>query len=411
MSAQAAPGPTAGRAADPAAYTLGGRAPRFAVRPANRDEAAEAMRGAARDGHSVVPWGAGVALTHEAPPPRYDLALDLSGLDRIVEYDPEDFTLTAECGATIAALRTALAARGQELPLEAPHASRATLGGVLAANASGPRRLRFGAPHDRILGARLVLADGTLARSGGKVVKNVAGYGTHRLLCGSRGGLAVMVEASLKLAPAPEARVALCYGMSAAELADPARWSGFPHLEPSLLSVLGASLSPGLLAGIDAAFAVVVGLEDDRAWVSQQEQAATAALGPSAARFEDDDAAALWQSLADCEETSGPRLSFTTAANTPAALAPLLARRAAQRLVFHAPAGRLHLFPGPEDPQVLVAAAAAHGFALNRARGLAEIDDALAPRTGVLALRARIRAGFDPNGTLALGGAWATGAL
>jgi glycolate oxidase FAD binding subunit len=411
MSSHAAPGPTAARAVDPAAYALGGRAPRLAVRPANREQVAEAMRAATRDGHSVVPWGGGVALTHEAPPPRYDLALDLSGLERIVEYDPEDFTLTAECGVTIATLRAALAARGQELPLEAPHAPRATLGGVLAANTSGPRRLRFGAPHDRILGACLVLADGTLVRSGGKVVKNVAGYGTHRLLCGSRGGLAVMVEASLKLAPAAEARVALCYAASAEALADPARWSGFPRLEPSVLSVLGASLSPELLAGIDAAFTVVVGLEDDRAWVAEQEQATTAALGPPAARFEGDDAAALWQALADCEETAGPRLSFTTSANTPAALSPLLARRAAQRLVFHAPAGRLHLFPGPEDPQVLVAAAAAHGFTLNRARGLVEIGDPLAPRTGVLALRARIRAGFDANGTLSLGGAWAAGAL
>jgi glycolate oxidase FAD binding subunit len=411
MNSHAPPGLTPARAVEPAAYTLGGRAPRFALRPGDRDQAGEAMRAAAREGHAVVPWGGGVALPHQAPPPHYDLALDLSDLDRIVEYDPEDFTLTAECGATIATLRAALAARGQELPLEAPHASRATLGGVLAADASGPRRLRFGAPHDRILGARFLLADGTLVRSGGKVVKNVAGYGTHRLLCGSHGGLAVMVEASLKLAPAPEARVALCYRASAAELADSARWSGFPRLEPSLLSVLGTSLSPGPLAGIDAAFAVVVGLEDDRAWVTEQERATTAALGPPATRLEGDDAAALWQSLADCEETSGPRLSFTTAANTPAALSPLLARRAAQRLVFHAPAGRLHVFPGPEDPQVLVAAAAAHGFTLIRARGFAEIGDALAPRTGVLALRARIRASLDPNGTLALGGAWASGAL
>jgi glycolate oxidase FAD binding subunit len=410
MSSHAAPDLTASRAADPAGYALGGVAPRRALRPANREEVTEAIRAAARDGLSVVPWGAGIALAHEPPPPRYDLALDLTALDRIVEYDPEDFTLTAECGAPVASLRATLAARGQELPLEAPHASRATLGGVLAAGASGPRRLHFGAPHDRILGARFVLADGTLVRSGGKVVKNVAGYGTHRLLCGSRGGLAVMVEASLKLAPAPEARVALCYGADAAELADAERWSSFPRLEPSLLSVVDASLAAALPARTDTSFAVVVGLEDDRAWVSEQEQAANAALGPPAVRLEGDDAAALWQSLADLEETAGPRLSFTTAGNTPAALAPLLARRAAHRLVFHAPAGRLHLFPGREDAQALVDAAAAHGFTLIGARGLAGIRAALPPQTGLLALRARIRAALDPNGTLALGDSWAAGA-
>ncbi|MEK7331318.1 MAG: hypothetical protein AAB113_11010, partial [Candidatus Eisenbacteria bacterium] len=275
--------------------------------------------------------------------------------------------------------------------------------------ASGPRRLRFGAPHDRILGARFVLADGTLVQSGGKVVKNVAGYGTHRLLCGSRGGLAVMVEASLKLAPAPEARVALCYRAGVAELADAARWSRLPRLEPSLLSVVEASLAAGLPAETDASFAVVLGLEDDGAWVSEQEKAATAALGLPATRLAGDDAAALWQSLADLEETAGPRLSFTTAGNTPAALAPLLARRAAHRLVFHAPAGRLHLFPGREDAQAHLDAAAAHDFTLIGARGLAGIRGALPPQTGLLALRARLRAALDPNGTLALGGSWAAG--
>src|SRR5207253_1209827 len=83
------------------------------------------------------------------------------------EYEPEDLTVTAECGVTLATLRATLAARGQELPLEAPGAGRTTLGGTLAANASGPRRLRFGAPRARVLGARFVLGDGTLARSGG----------------------------------------------------------------------------------------------------------------------------------------------------------------------------------------------------------------------------------------------------
>jgi len=219
MSSPTTPGLAPSRVVDPAAYALGGVAPRLALRPADREEVAEAMGAAARDGLRVVPWGGGVALAHQPPPARYDLALDLTGLDRIAEYDPEDYTLTAECGATVASLRAALAARGQELPLEAPNASRATLGGVLAADASGPRRLRFGAPHDRILGARFVLADGTLVRSGGKVVKNVAGYGTHRLLCGSRGGLAVMVEASFKLAPAPEARIALVQVPAARTLA------------------------------------------------------------------------------------------------------------------------------------------------------------------------------------------------
>jgi glycolate dehydrogenase FAD-binding subunit len=397
---------------DAAPYALGGRTPKLALRPAGRDEVCEALRAAARDGLAVVPWGAGVALRHEPAPLRYDLALDLSALDRIVEYDPEDLTLTAEAGVTIAGLRETLAARRQELPLEAAHAGRATLGGLLAADASGSRRLRFGAPHDRILGARFVLADGTLARSGGKVVKNVAGYATHRLLCGSRGGLAVIVEASLKLAPAPEERVALRFDMDAAALSDPARWAWLPRLEPAFATVVGTAAAAGLPGGTGgSAFVVIIGLEDDHPWVTEQESAVRRALGPPRARLLGDQVIALEQSLADLEEQEGPRLSFTTAGNTPAALAPLLAGAAAGRLVFHAPAGRLHLFGERAELAASAVAAADAGFTLRAARDPGYAPDGGPSRAGLLALRGRIRGTLDPTGLLALGERWAAGAL
>src|SRR5258705_7094373 len=160
-----------GRSAEPARYGAPGRAPRLALRPASRDEVAEALRAAARDGLTVVPFGGPADAALAADLPSFDLALDLSALDRVVEYEPEDLTVTAECGVTLATLRATLAARGQELPLESPGGGRTTLGGALAANASGARRLRFGAPRDRVLGARFVLGDGPLARSGGTVLQ------------------------------------------------------------------------------------------------------------------------------------------------------------------------------------------------------------------------------------------------
>jgi FAD/FMN-containing dehydrogenase len=411
MSALSPAGLGTVRGADPARYALGGRAPRFAVRPTDRDEVVEAVRAANRDGLALVPWGAGVALAHEPAPPRYDLALDLSGLDRIVEYDPEDFTITAECGASIATLRATLAARRQELPVEAAYAGRATLGGVLAADTSGSRRLRFGAPHDRILGARFVLADGTLVRSGGKVVKNVAGYATHRLLCGSQGALAVVIEASLKLAPAPEARLALCYDIDAAALVDAARWAWLPRLEPAFATVLGATAAAALpgSAGGGPAFTVIVGLEDDRPRVAEQESLVRRALGAPRARLEADDVAALEQSLADLEEQSGARLSFTTAGNAPAALAPLLDHVADGRLVFHAPAGRLHLFPERDALAASATAAAACGFVLRATRGTDDADGSPRSGAGVLALRERIRGALDPARVFAFGERWASG--
>ena len=409
---------TAPPALDPARFAIGGATPARVLRPASREELAEALRRAAREGWRVVPWGGGVALPREAAPESYDVALDLGALDRVVEYDPEDFTLTAECGVPLATLAATLAARGQELPLEGAHAARATLGGVLAANASGPRRYRFGAPRDRILGARFALADGTIVRTGGRVVKNVAGYGIHRLLVGSRGGLAILVEASLKLAPAPEARRALIYSMGAGEIVEAARWSAFRRLEPAFVTVVGAEAARGAgLAAADAAFVVAVGLEDDRAWVERQSEVTLGALGTPPAWLAGAEVVKLASTLADLEERAAVRLSFTTARNDPAALAPLIAPGAppvldalAGGIVFHAPAGRLHVFPRAEDAASVVATLAAHGFGLIDARGTGAIEPPLAPLVAVAELRSRIRAALDPAQTLALGARWERGA-
>jgi FAD/FMN-containing dehydrogenase len=386
------------RAVDPRAYALGPFEPKLALRPANAEEVAEALAAAARERFKVVPWGGATRLRRSLPAQGYDVALDLSGLARIVEYDPEDLTLTAECGATLASLRSALAAKGQELPLESPDAARATLGGTLAWNGSGPRRLRLGAPADRILGARFALTGGTLARTGGKVVKNVAGFAVHRLLCGSRGGLAVILEASLKLLPAPARRVALTYGMTRWQVAGAARWAGLPRLEPAFVSVLGNAAAAGLPANarVDAPFVAVIGLEDDAAWVAEQEARIAAALGAPAARVEGEEVIALAQTLADAEHGAMPSLTFTSAHHTPAGLAPLLDSPGAERLVFHAPAGRLHWFPGDEDASRLARVGLAAGYTLIGSAGRVPFEAPIPPEAAVTALRERLRLALDP---------------
>ena len=400
---------------DPARYVIAGVEPLSVWRPATREETAEVLHGAARDGLGVVPWGGGVSLARERAPERYDLALDLTALDHVVECRPEDMTVTAECGVTLGTLRDALAAHGQETQLEGARVERATLGGLLAANASGPRRLRFGAPRDRILGAHFALADGTLARSGGRVVKNVAGYAVHRLLCGSRGGLAVLLEASLKLAPAPARRAALVFGVSGRALGDAARWAALPQLEPAVLTVVGQTLAGALpVASPTDPFTVIVGLEDDEPSGAQQVAAIERLLGEPDARLEDDSAAALWRALADLEDRDGARLTFTGAANTPAALAPLFERpEVAAGTLFHAAAGRLHVFPARSAARNLLEPLAAAGFSLIEAvagdgdpAGITALEPLIAPQAAVLDLRTRIRGALDPTGVMAYGPRW-----
>lgn len=139
----------------------------------------------------------------EDRPLRIGRDVTADGLNRILEHDPGDLTCTVEAGLRLSDLQAALAAAGQRLSLDPP--GDPTVGALLAANLSGPLRHRFGTPRDLVLGATLVLGDGTIASSGGKVVKNVAGYDLARLVCGSEGRLAFVARASFRLHPLPMA--------------------------------------------------------------------------------------------------------------------------------------------------------------------------------------------------------------
>jgi FAD/FMN-containing dehydrogenase len=395
------------RALDPGRFAIAGRAPRAALRPAGRGELAETLRAAAHERLAVVPWGGGVGLARADAPARYDLALDLTVLDRIVAYEPDDFTLTAECGVTLATLAATVAARGQELPLEGAHGTRATFGGVLAANAVGPRRLRFGSPRDRILGGHFVLGDGTAAKSGGRVVKNVAGYAVHRLLCGSRGALGVLVEATIKLAPAPHARLALAWALDASQLSDGARDGSLVRLEPAWWVVLGRGAAGGIAGLPDAPFVVVAGLEDDPGWVAAQRARFTAAFGAPHATFEAGDALALSRAIADRDApAAGGALAFASAHVTPAALAPLLAEPEMASCRFTATGGRLVVTVTDERASAFAARAHEAGFQGVERVGLAGFSPPLAPQAAVTALRARIRSQLDPVGAFAFGERW-----
>ena len=185
-------------------YVIDGRTPEAAVFPGTVDEVAAVVSYASEVAVPLFPWGGGSAAAVGVPPPRAVVVLGLSRLRAIVEHEPGDLTVTAQAGVVMRDLQAALGARGQWLSLDPPEADRATLGGVLAANACGPRRQLYGTARDVLIGVTVVTADGSVVRGGGRVVKNVAGYDLPKLFIGSFGTLGVIVEATLKLRPLPD---------------------------------------------------------------------------------------------------------------------------------------------------------------------------------------------------------------
>ena len=196
-----------GLAPEPAAprsdYAVQGLVPERVFQPTEREQATAVLAAAQSHGLAVVPWGGGTQQDGGYPPERLDIVLDLSHLRRIVEYEPDDLTITVEAGCTLTELQQVLTETHQTLPLDPPLPDQATIGGLLATNTNGPRRYGNGAWRDRLLGLRFLRADGTLIKSGGKVVKNTAGLDLGKLLIGSFGTLGVLIEATFKLHPAP----------------------------------------------------------------------------------------------------------------------------------------------------------------------------------------------------------------
>ena len=183
-------------------YVVEGRTPDAAVFPGTAEEVRQVVTLAAEAEVPLIPWGGGTAAAVGTPAARAGLVLGLKRLDAIVEHEPGDLTVTVQAGRTFGALQSALGR--QWLSLDPPDTARATIGGIIAANASGPRRHLYGTARDLLIGVTVVTPEGTLVRGGGKVVKNVAGYDLPKLYVGSYGTLGVIVEVTVKLRPRPD---------------------------------------------------------------------------------------------------------------------------------------------------------------------------------------------------------------
>jgi glycolate oxidase FAD binding subunit len=181
---------------------------RFVAAPGFPDEAAAVVRAAAVHDLSTVVRGAATKLDWGSPPERLDLVLDTRRLTGVVEHAAGDLIVVVRAGTPLADLSTKLAAAGQQLALDAPLPG-ATVGGTVAVNTSGPRRMAYGTVRDLLIGVTIVRPDGVLARAGGKVVKNVAGYDLGKLVTGSYGTLGLITECAFRLHPVPEAGAVL----------------------------------------------------------------------------------------------------------------------------------------------------------------------------------------------------------
>ena len=188
---------------DTGKFAIHDRSPDLVVSPGQIDELGQVMAAAWDANAALAPWGGGTLIDIGGVIERLDVVIGLSRLNRVVEHNPADLTVTVEAGITLANLHSTLIEQGQILALDAPLPDRATIGGTLATGVSGPLKLQFGSPRDLVIGMKVVQADGRVTKSGGQVVKNVSGYDMTRLHIGGLGTLGVIAEVSLKLTPLP----------------------------------------------------------------------------------------------------------------------------------------------------------------------------------------------------------------
>ena len=241
--------------------------PRIIVEPASAEAVGSILEWASREKLSVLTRGSGTKIGWGPAPRAIDVLISTARLNAVIAHRHGDLTATIQAGATLSAVNRSLAQHRQWIPLDPPSADRATIGGLVATNDSGPRRHRYGAPRDLIIGVDFVRADGRLAKGGGIVVKNVAGYDLPRLLTGSFGSLGVIVSATFKLYPLTAAS-----GTLVVDLSTPA------DLAALTSRLLASHLTPTALEFATHPLRLIIRFESIEASVEQQSDTAARVL-------------------------------------------------------------------------------------------------------------------------------------
>jgi glycolate oxidase FAD binding subunit len=378
---------------------------RYVAAPASTQQAAAAVRAAAAHGLAVVVRGAGTKQDWAAAPGRLDLVLDTRRLAGVVEHVAGDLVVVVRAGTTREELQDTLAPAGQQLALDTPLPG-ATVGGTVAVGTSGPRRMLYGTVRDLLIGVTVVRPDGIVARAGGKVVKNVAGYDLGKLMAGSYGTLGLLAECAFRLHPLPAATALVSRRVE--DLEEAGRLAA---------AVLGGQVVPSALE-IDAppggGVEIAVLLEGVPGGVEQRAATVRGLLGrdPMVA-----DTPPGWWSAYPWR-TGDVGLKLTAAlSRVPALLAAVAAMRERHgaRLAVRGSAGTGVLYaglPGGTDPEVVARVVAGLRGAAGEAAGHAVVLTAPAPVRGRidlwgpvegLALMRRVKEQFDPDARFAPG--------
>ena len=380
-------------------------------RPASVAELSELLAGTTG---SVLVEGAGTSLGWGGTVPAPDLVVFTDGLTGLLTHNPADMTASVRSGTPLADLQDALAADGQWLALDPPAARRgATVGGLLATGDAGPSRLRYGGLRDLVIGVTLVLADGTVARSGGHVIKNVAGYDLAKLVHGSLGSLAVVAEVVVRLHPRPVSSLTLTGTADAAQTTAAALALMASQLEPSAVEWVSDGASGQLLVRTDGPPATVEAAGSGLTELLGRSGVVLAPLDAAAA-------SATWQAHADAvlgrdDETVLRVAGLPSELAAVAAHADASAQRGGLRCAVVSSAAL-----GTHTVRLSGSGAAAHAEALSAVREhalsrggsvlvrrhSAELDqlvDVLGPPPSTAPLLRRVKAEFDPAGRLAPG--------
>jgi glycolate oxidase FAD binding subunit len=408
-------------------YAIAGMAPRTAARPESGAEVAALLKSAADAGEAVVAWGAGTKQGMGNPPRAYDLALDVTGLDGVVEYEPADLVVTAQAGTPLAALQRRLGEAGQFLALDPPFHERATLGGTLATNVSGPSRLLYGTARDLVLGMRVATPQGELVKSGGKVVKNVVGYDLNKMHIGGLGTLGIMVEVTFKVHPLPRAEATVAAEFESLETAHEVAG----RLFRSVLYPRAVELVRGRLGNLPEtrSWGVLMWAAGSPATVERQVRDASGwcneAGAHSVSRLHGGAHRGLWRSVQefgryDSREVSGESregalLKLTCLPTDVARLCNTVEAQsramagAAPEILAHAGSGVVYISLAPVTAELLAdltgAARALGGAGVieQRPRELHRTVDPWGPPRDDLKLMQALKEQFDPTGTLSPG--------